>query len=423
MSNKKKNLIYRITFFFIFIFFGYGFSVQEDSSGGGQNDFLLHIYNNILLFKNYDLIDIPWGFYNSSSLPLYYLITKFLIPFKDPYIFKLFTFFLSLSCVFIFYKILQKKYNELNNHNHIFLIISVIPLLSPYFRTSAFWGIEENIAYFFFLITCYFYFKDLKKPINFFLLIFFASITFYGRQNYAFLSIIIFLQLFDFKSIFVRRNLYLVSLFVSFLLPSLYFFFKWGGAIVTNINYPRSLAFNFFNIPIILSIFFFYYIPLIIINFNYYFKKSISLNKLIVLTILFCIFLVIFKQDPEILFSQKLGGGVIYKLIFNFGFLNNYKNFALVLFLFISFLGLSFSIFYCRKNFQYLIYFVISLFIFSFGNIVFQEYFDPLIFFVIFIFGNFFKKNEIAKVCNSFLIFYFLLIISTYIYRNYFIVN
>ena len=123
MSNKKKNLIYRITFFFIFIFFGYGFSVQEDSSGGGQNDFLLHIYNNILLFKNYDLIDIPWGFYNSSSLPLYYLITTFLIPFKDPYIFKLFTFFLSLSCVFIFYKILQKKYNELNNHNHIFLII------------------------------------------------------------------------------------------------------------------------------------------------------------------------------------------------------------------------------------------------------------------------------------------------------------
>ena len=74
---------------------------------------------------------------------------------------QLFTFFLSLICVLIFYKILQKKYYEIKNHNHIFLLISVIPLLSPYFRTSAFWGLEENIAYFFFLLAGYFYFKDL----------------------------------------------------------------------------------------------------------------------------------------------------------------------------------------------------------------------------------------------------------------------
>jgi hypothetical protein len=419
MYKIKNNLIFGSITFLIYIFFIYGFFFQEDAAGGGQNDFILHIYNNILLFRNYNLLDIPWSSYDSSSLPLYYLITKYLISFKDPYIFKLFTFFLSLCCTFIFYKILQKKYNKLNNHNHIFLLISVIPLLSPYFRTSAFWGIEENIAYFFFLLTGFFYIKDLKKRINFILLIFFASVTFYGRQNYAFLSIIIFLYLFDFKSIFIRRNIYIVFFFSLFLLPSLYFFFKWGGVIASNSNNPRSVNFNLFNIPIILSIFFFYYIPLIIINLNYYFKKFISINKLTFLIIFFFIFLFIFKQDPEILFMQKLGGGVLYKLIFNFGLLNNYKNFALVLFLFTSFLGLVFSIFYCKKNFQYLIYFVISLILFSFVNIIFQEYFDPLIFFVIFIFGNFFNKKEIMKVCNSYLIFYSLLIISTLIYRNY----
>ena len=199
----------------------------------------------------------------------------------------------------------------------------------------------------------------------------------------------------------------------------MYFFFKWGGVIAPNTNNPRPVNFNLFNIPIILSIFFFYYIPLIIINLNYYFKKFISINKLTFLIIFFFIFLFIFKQDPEILFMQKIGDGVLYKLIFNFGLLNNYKNFALVLFLFTSFLGLVFSIFYCKKNFQYLIYFVISLILFSFVNIIFQEYFDPLIFFVIFIFGNFFKKKKIMKVCNSYLIFYSLLIISTLIYRNY----
>jgi hypothetical protein len=419
MSNKNYKLICRFIFFLILIFFFYGFFIQEDASGGGQNDFTLHIYNNILLFKNYDFLDIPWSLYDSSSLPLYYLITKYLIPLKDPYIFKLFTFFLSLISVLIFYKILKKKYYEIKNHNHIFLLISVIPLLSPYFRTSAFWGIEENIAYFFFLLAGYFYFKDLKKPINFFLLIFFASITFYGRQNYAFLSIIIFLYLFNFKTIFVRRNIYIIFLFTFFLLPSLYFFIRWGGVKAPTLTSPRHMAFNIFNIPIILSILFFYYIPLIVINLNYYFKKFISINKFIILIIAFLIFLFIFKEDPEILFERKLGGGVLYKLIFNFGLLNNYKNFASVLFLFISFLGLLFSIFYCKKNFKYLIYFVISLFLFSFGDIIFQEYFDPLAFFVIFIFCNFFSKKEIIKVCNSYLIFYSLLIISTLIYRNY----
>ena len=210
MSYLKNTFIYKIIIFIIFSFFIFGFFIKEDAAGGGENDFFFHIYNNIILFKNFDFLDIPWGSYDSSSLPLYYLITKYLILSKNPFIYKLFTFFLSLGCVLIFYKILKKKYNELHNHNHIFLLISTIPLLSPYFRTSAFWGIEENIAYFFFLLTGYFYFKDLKKKFNLFLLIFFASVTFYGRQNYAFLSIIIFFYLFNFRVIFTRRNIFII---------------------------------------------------------------------------------------------------------------------------------------------------------------------------------------------------------------------
>jgi hypothetical protein len=417
MSDIKNNFIYKIIFFFLFSFFTFGFIIQEDAAGGGKNDFIFHIYNNIKLFKNYNFFDIPWNYYDSSSLPLYYLITKYLIPLKEPLLFKLFTFFLSLICIYIFYKILKKKYEELSKHNHIFLLIAITPLLSPYFRTSAFWGLEENVAYFFFLLTSYFYFADQKKKINFFLLIFFASITFYGRQNYAFLSIIVFFYLFDFKAIFKRKNFYIVFLFLIFLSPSMYFFLKWKGLMVVS-NNPRPISFNLFNIPIILSIFFFYYIPLIAINIKFYFKNIISINKLTFLIISFFIFLIIFKIDPEVLFMQKLGSGIIYKLIFNFGIFNNYKNFALVLFLFISFLGLVFSIHLCRKNFQYLIYFLVSLLLFSFVNIIFQEYFDPLIFFVIFIFGNFFKNHQIVKLSNYYLFFYFFLIIFTLIYRN-----
>ena len=417
MSDIKNNFIYKIIIFFLFLFFTFGFIIQEDAAGGGKNDFIFHIYNNIKLFKNYNFFDIPWNYYDSSSLPLYYLITKYLIPLKEPFVFKLFTFFLSLICIYIFYKTLKKKYKDFSKHNHIFLLIAITPLLSPYFRTSAFWGLEENVAYFFFLLTSYFYFTDLKKKINLFLLIFFASITFYGRQNYAFLSIIVFFYLFDFKAIFTKKNFYIIFLFLIFLSPSLFFFLKWKGLMVVS-NNPRPISFNLFNIPIILSIFFFYYIPLIAINIKFYFKNIISISKLIVLIISFFIFIIIFKTDPEALFMQNLGSGIVYKIIFNFGIFNNYKNFALVLFLFISFLGFLFSIHLCRKNFQYLIYFLVSLALFSFVNIIFQEYFDPLIFFVIFIFGNFYKNYQIVKLGNYYLFFYFFLLIFTLIYRN-----
>ena len=277
------------------------------------------------------------------------------------------------------------------------------------------------------MITSFFFFKNIKKKLNLFFLIFFSCTTFYSRQNYAFLILIIFFFIFSFKDKFTIKNACVITYFMTFLLPSLYFFYKWGGVInkveINNSITTRPLNFNLFNVPIILSIYFLYYIPLIIVNIKYYFNKFISIPKLIFFIISFLFFLQIFKQNPEILFAQKLGNGLIYKLIFNYGFFSNYKYLALVFFLFIAFLGLVFSIFYCIKNSNFLIYFSTTLCIFSFIDIVFQEYFDPLIFFFFFIFGNFFKKTEIKKVGISYLIFYFLLIMSTLIHRNYILIH
>jgi hypothetical protein len=412
--NKISNYFERLLIFLIYLSFFCGFFNYEDAAGGGKID-LNHVYHNIQLFKNNNFFNITWDQYDSTSLPLYYLITKYLIPFNDIFVFKLFTFFLSLCSIFFFYKILKIKFGSNNG----ILLASSIPLLSPYFRTSAFWGIEENIAYFFFLISSFFFLKNIKDPRYSLIAIIAACLTFYARQNYAFLVIIFFFYFFNFKKFFSINNFSIICLFLLFLLPSLYFFYEWGG-LVNNKNISSSrIYFQLFNIPIILSIFFFYYIPIIFLNIKTYYKKFFSIKKIILLFILFLVYYILFKIDARLLFTKNIGSGVIYKLFFNFGFFNDYPDIALILFLFISFLGLIFSIYLCINNYNYFTFFIISLFIFSFANIIFQEYFDPLIYFFIFIFGNIFKKKDLKYICRNYLIFYFILLLSSLIYRSY----
>ena len=99
MYSKYSKLIF---FFLILIFLSFflGFYFQEDSSGGGKIDFI-HIYKNFILFKTSPILEINWALYESSSLPIYYLIIKYLIPLNNVFIFKLFNFIFSISVVFI----------------------------------------------------------------------------------------------------------------------------------------------------------------------------------------------------------------------------------------------------------------------------------------------------------------------------------
>lgn len=413
--NTKIFFIILTTFIYISFFFG--FLTEEDAAGGGKID-IQHIYQNISLFKNSNLLDIEWNLYESTSLPLYYLILKYFFPFNSILAFKLFTFFISAVCLFFFYKILSIKYK--NNDKEI-LLITAIPLLSPYFRTSAFWALEENIAYLFFLISSYFYLKNIKYIKNLTLLTMFACLTFYGRQNYAFISIIVFFSIFNFKKILSINNFYIIFLFTIFLLPSLYFFYKWGGVVNKQNLTSDRLSFSLFNIPIILSIFFFYYIPIIFINLRSLLCKNVLKQGLTFCLIIFSFFLVLFNgMDSETLFNRNagLGGGIIYKFIFNFGLFNNYPNFALSLFLLISSFGLLLSLYYSKNNYNFLIFFFTSLIIFSFADVVFQEYLDPLIYFFIFIYCNFIKKKDLLYSSKIFFIFYLLLLLLSLVYRH-----
>jgi hypothetical protein len=416
----KNNLYICLLTILIYFSFFFGYFFQENSAGGGFVDFQ-HIANNILLFKESNIFEINWMKYESTSLPIYYLIIKILNIFDNLKI-GLFNLIISLSSTFIFFKLLlnlSKKYN-LKIYNNLLFAISSLPLLSPYFRTSTFWMLEENIGYFFMLSSIFFWTKE-KTYLNNFFCVIFSSLAFYSRQSYAFICVIIFFSLINFKVIFTKKNFFIILIFLFSLTPSLFFFFEWKGLIPPYAATDRSITFKFINLLIIFSICFFYLLPFLIIEdrslIKDFFKKNYKF--LIFFFILFFLFFFNKIQLDDVYFKFKLGGGIIYKLVFHINYL--FESFLLkkICFLILSYFGLILVFFFAFKSYELKIFFFIFFLIFSNANIVFQEYFDPMIFFLVIIFYKIKDQN-----CNFINLFYFLfcynltLLVSNLIYYN-----
>jgi len=399
------NIKYSLILFnsLIYLSFLFGFFLKENSAGGGEIDFD-HIYNNIILFKNYEFSEINWLKYESSSLPIYYLIIKYLGIFNLKYL-EIFNLIISFSVIFFFYKILLflKKKNKLNVQNYILFSISSLLLLSPYFRTSTFWILEENIGYLFMLLSIYFALKSQRK-INFISSIFFACLAFYSRQSYAFIILIVFFNYYNFSNIFSFRNLILISLFSIFLIPSLYFFYHWNGLIPPYAALDRTIKFQLVNLPIIFSICLFYLIPFLILEDKIKILNFIKTKKIIIVISLFCLFFLFYEniKTSDVYYDIKLGGGIIYKLAFHLNILTQNFNHQKILFILISWLGFLSILYYANKSLNLFIFFLIFLIIFSSANIIFQEYFDPMIFILILIFYK--MSDTKCNFTNLFLI-------------------
>ena len=376
--NTKYSLIFFN--FLIYLSFLVGFILKENSAGGGEVDFA-HIYNNILLFNENKFFEIDWTKYESTSLPIYYLIIKTL-NISDFFKIGLLNMFISLFSILIFFKSLiniNQRY-ELKTDKILLFSISSLPLLSPYFRTSTFWMLEENIGYLFMLLSIFFWTKQ-KTYINIFFCIIFSSLAFYSRQSYAFLPIIMFFSFIDFKKIFTFKNIFIVNSFLILLLPSLYFFKEWGGLVPPGATITRPIEFKFINLPIIFSICLFYLIPFLVLEnkktiWNFFFE-----NKYIIFLSLIFFYFIFFDKinTEEVYYKFKLGGGLIYKINFHLNFLINFFFIQKIFFVFISWIGFLSIVFYFLKSFNLKVFFLVFIIIFSNANIVFQEYFDPMI--------------------------------------------
>ena len=378
---KKKEFFILLLSLFILLSYFIGFYLNENSAGAGtaNGDFTL-IWENLQLYNNGILKNLDSPLYSDSRTPLAYILHVLFNPFIDSeYQFRVSVLFISLLCPIFFYLSLKTKYKNIDKYLAIF--ISSLILLSPYFRTSAYWGLGENYGILFLLISYLLFEKkrylgknlNLEQIINLFLLTFCSSLCVYFDHK------LLIIPLFCFCSIVFNKNnnnhikILLTLFYLIFSIPFLYLIYLWSGILPPLPNSARYAGSEFyiFNIGYTATIIAFYLIP----------------------------FLVFFqKKSFFFFFFDEMGKGWLHKLVI---FLFENKNIQYTVTLFSFFVSwILICIYFDQKIFdKIIIYFllIISFFIYP----IYQEYFDPLIIILIF---TFLQKKIIINNKNVFIL-------------------
>jgi len=299
------------------------------------------------------------------------------------------------------------------------VFVTSIILLSPYFRTSSYWGLEENYALLTTLLTYIFFIKFIKKKNNknIFLLTFFASLTVYFDIKFLIVPLITFFKIINSK-IILKKKIQTIVLFFLFSLPYVYLIFLWKNIIPTNDAINRNAGLLFFqNIGYSITLIFFYIFPFIIINIRNFYNNFIKLLKnkffFLFLIIIFT-YLIFFIFYYNISLETKLGKGYAYKLAILL--FENYILQKIFLSLIILIGYFSIIVFFNNKlgDFLIIIYFIFfPIFVYP----LMQEYYDPVLFIMFFLF--FFKKIEInfSKVLILYIYFFCFLIFAFNYYK------
>ena len=133
----------------------------------------------------------------------------------------------------MFFYSLRKIYiNHINNF-YIFILSSII-LLSPYFRTSSFWGLEENFGIFATIVSVIFFNKikseqNKNKTINIFFVVFFSSLCVYFDQKLLIITLYFYLSFLLSKKFSLQDKISSTILYFVFSIPFLYLIYIWGN--------------------------------------------------------------------------------------------------------------------------------------------------------------------------------------------------
>ena len=377
----------------ISISFFLGHFLRENAAGGGLEFYELS-WPIIQSFKKDFLFSIQnYGSFRDYTIPFSHILNAYINPFSnDIENFQLSITIISFAIFLIFALVFKKIYKHINFVD--ILLTSSIILLLPFFRTSAFWGKNENYGWLFFIFALYF-FSEIKKDISknpnnqnilhVILFCFTSACALYARQALAFLPISYLLYLFFYNA---NKKIVITSIisFAVFAIPAFLLILIWGNVfdLKNNPNFftwwinPKHLLKNF---PILLSFFGFYFFPILIIEFfnsgfkdffNKYFKS-------------FFFALIIFVFLSQINLLSYLGdytraGGAILKV----NYLIQKNNFLLLL----VFSSLGFSVLmqlFKEDSKNNIIILLPILIIYSFPNLLYQEYVEPLILIIFFL--------------------------------------
>jgi hypothetical protein len=371
----------------------FGFYFNENAAGGGgfKGDITL-IYRNVQLFIENDIITAATHFdYASSRLPGIYIFHKLFNPFvENVESYRKSVFFISFLLPILLFLSLKKTFKETSTSS--LLLISSTVFLSPYFRTSAFWGLEENISLIFVLLTYlsikYFLnntkLQIKKKFIYLFLVTFLSSLTFYFDSKLIIIPFLCFIQII-LSNEKVKTKLITTIFYLIFSLPALYIFKLWGGIMPVDATESRLIGEKFFpeHVGYAISIIAFYSLPIL------FFKKNIvrliknllfdRINLyLIFFFILYIVFLIIFFNFEE---QSLLGKGIVFKLssIFFKGIVA--QQFFTYLAFIISWIIVLLLLDKKIINIAWLGYFIIFSFV---SYPIYHEYFDPLVILMVF---------------------------------------
>ena len=420
-----KKIRFNSIYYFIstIIIFSYllGFILNENSGGGGQNDLEGHIWFVIESFKESFLYTINnYGVWEEAVWPLHHIIHAFLNPFSySQNTLKLSHFIYSFAAVVILFLCLLEKKKNIKNINDSFIItLPFFLLLSPYFRTTAYWATTENTSLIFLLLSIYFFLR-LKKnetTLNIFLICLFSSLTLYARQYYFFLNILFLIWLL--KKQLYKKLIYSVIFYLFFSIPGIYLVYTWGALYDVNsnpANYKNYISFqnSYVNFFCVTSVFFIYSIPFILFKLKELFT---FLRKYKFYFFIFGLIIMLLPYDyPWTDGKINLGGGLPIKL--SILFFGNYFFLKII-----SLLGIIVFFYISNLNINNFIILIFTIIIFCLPKIFFQEYLNPFLY-ILFIFLIDFKNNSFLykkQFTITLLLYESFILISAIFYQHFF---
>ena len=417
---SSSLIIFAILSYFI------GFSVDEVSMGaGGYNGDFKFVKNSIQIFDQNSIMEAILLFSESSNrTPLIYILHKTLNPyFTDEKIFRNVVLIISSSIPLLFFFCLKEKFKHADNLT--LILLSSILFFNPFFRTSSFWGLEENYAIICALISIFFLLKisNLESTKNFkfyfylLLLTLFSSLCIYFDQKFLIIPLICFIKII-FGKYLLRFKIFTTFSYLIFSIPFLFLIKLWGGIFPSNI-YNLGNEFYIHHLGFALTVIAFIFFPFLLLkgkNLKNQLKIFFS-NKRIIISlfiITFYLIFVFFFHSNDYLNNRNDGGGIVKKLSFIFFNDLTLREFFVLFCFLISWV---FIIFFLENNYINLLLTSYFLIIALVTRPFYQEYFDPIIFILVFFI---YKFSFNLNLKNIYLIYFYFLIflIGTNIYYN-----